>query len=203
MTDLFDSGLQDHARLVEHLRGQLDLLRQMSGVIVNALETGHRVYLLGNGGSAADAQHIAAELIGRFKRERQALPAIALTTDTSGLLSISNDYGFGHVFTRQVEGLVRAGDVVWALSTSGNSPNVIEAVHVARSIEAFVIGFTGRTGGLLRPLCDYCLCVDHDVSDRIQEMHQVAYHLMCDFIEQAFVRPGGSAGLSAQPDAIV
>jgi len=185
MSDLFASGLEDHARLVEHLRTQLDLLRQMSGVIVDALKTDHRVYLLGNGGSAADAQHIAAELLGRFKRERQALPAIALTTDSSSLLAISNDYGFSHVFTRQVEGLVRAGDVVWALSTSGNSPNVVEAVQAARLLKAMVIGFTGR-GGKLKPLCDLCLCVDHTASARIQEIHQIAYHLICDKVERHF-----------------
>jgi len=187
MSDPFASSLDDHVRLTNWLGGQVTLLQQIGQVICRALTDGGRLFLLGNGGSAADAQHIAAELVGRFKRERRALPAVALTTDTSSLLSIGNDYGFDRVFARQVEALVRAGDVVWALSTSGNSPNVIEAVRAARSRRAKVVGFTGRSGGKLKTLCDYCLCVDHETSDRIQEMHQLAYHLICGFVEQHFV----------------
>ena len=187
MTDSFTASLDDHARLTEWLRGQVPLLRDISAALIAALEADRRVYLLGNGGSAADAQHIAAELVGRFKRERRALPVIALTTDTSKLLAIGNDYGFGHVFARQVEALVRPGDIVWALSTSGNSANVIEAVKVARALPGCVIiGFTGASGGHLKPLCDHCLCIDHYVSDRIQEMHQLAYHMICDLLERHF-----------------
>jgi D-sedoheptulose 7-phosphate isomerase len=188
MNPEIDKGLADAARLVEWLRGQTEVLERIARAIVTAIESGNRVYTLGNGGSAADAQHIAAELVGRFRRERRALPAVAMTTDTSTLLSIGNDYGFGHVFTRQVEALVGAGDIVWALSTSGNSANVVEAVHVAQGREAVVIGFTGRSGGKLRPLCDHCLCVDHDQSDRIQEIHQIAYHLICQMVEDAFTQ---------------
>jgi D-sedoheptulose 7-phosphate isomerase len=179
-------ALDEHVRLVDGLRAQLDTVRAISNAIIHALEADGRVYLLGNGGSAADAQHIAAELVGRFKMERKALPAMALTTDTSALLSIGNDYGFHHIFTRQVEALVGPGDILWALSTSGNSSNVIEAVHVARSLEAIVIGFTGRSGGKLKPLCDFCLTVDHETSDRIQEIHQIAYHLICEAVERYF-----------------
>ena len=186
MTDPFNEGFEEHSRLLEHARGQIDVLRRMAQAIITAIEDGHRIYLVGNGGSAADAQHIAAELVGRFRMERRGLPAIALTTDTSGLLSISNDYGFGHVFTRQVEALVQPGDVFWALSTSGNSPNIIEAAHVAKAREAFVIGFTGRSGGKLHPLCDLCFQVDHEISDRIQEIHQLAYHLVCQVVETHF-----------------
>lgn len=178
--------LDEHLRLVEHLREQLPLVRTIANAIIQAMESDGRVFVLGNGGSAADAQHIAAELLGRFRRDRKALPALALTTDTSTLLSIGNDYGFNHVFTRQVEALVGPGDVVWALSTSGNSPNVIEALHVARSLEAVVIGFSGRTGGKLRPLCDHCLLVDSDASERIQEIHQIAYHMICEIVERYF-----------------
>ena len=189
MTDSFTASLDDHARLTEWLRGQLPLLRDISASLIAALEADRRVYILGNGGSAADAQHIAAELVGRFKRERQALPAIALTTDTSKLLAIGNDYGFSHVFTRQVQALVRPGDILWALSTSGNSANVIEAVKVARAIEGCVIiGFTGASGGHLKTLCDYCLCIDHCASDRVQELHQLAYHMICDVVEQHFAQ---------------
>ncbi|NLX13841.1 MAG: SIS domain-containing protein [Phycisphaerales bacterium] len=170
--------------MLDGVREQLGILADISRAIITAVEDNGRIFIFGNGGSAADAQHIAAELVGRYKRERRGLPATALTTDSSNLLSIGNDYGFGHIFTRQVEALVRAGDVVWALSTSGNSPNVIEAVHVARALQAIVIGFTGASGGKLKPLCDYCLCVPHQDSDRVQEMHQLAYHLICDAVER-------------------
>lgn len=186
MKELFNAGIDEHDRIVEGVRQQLDVLADISRALITAVENGGRVYIFGNGGSAADAQHIAAELVGRYKRERRGLPAVALTTDSSNLLSIGNDYGFGHIFTRQVEALVRAGDVVWALSTSGNSPNVIEAVHVARALPTVVIGFTGESGGKLKPLCDYCFCVPHRDSDRIQEMHQLAYHLVCDAVERHF-----------------
>ncbi len=189
MSDPFDTGLTEHARLTGLLRDQLHVLRSVSRAIITAFEDDHHLYLIGNGGSAADAQHIAAEFVGRFKRERRGLPAVALTTDSSNLLSIGNDYGFPHVFTRQVEALVRAGDVLWALSTSGTSSNVVEAVHAARLAEAVVIGFTGRSGGKLKPLCDHCLCIDHDASDRIQEVHQLAYHLICDAVESHFAGP--------------
>jgi D-sedoheptulose 7-phosphate isomerase len=186
MSDTINTGLDDHTRLVEWVRGEAGLIARMSEAIITAIDGGSRIYLLGNGGSAADAQHIAAELVGRFRRERRPLPAIAFTTDTSVLLSISNDYGFGHVFTRQVEAFVTAGDIVWALSTSGSSPNVVEAVHAAHGLGAIIIGFTGRTGGRLKPVCDHCLCVPHDASDRIQEIHQLAYHLVCQQVEDHF-----------------
>ena len=186
MSDLYASGLADHQRLSAQMADQLKLIRSISDAIVAAFERGAAVYLAGNGGSAADAQHIAAEFVGRFKRERRALPAVAFSCDTSNLTSIGNDYGFDRVFSRQVEALVRPGDVFWALSTSGNSPNVLRAAELARQRGATVIGFTGRTGGELKPLCHHCLCIDHMVSDRIQEMHQLAYHLICDAVEQHF-----------------
>ena len=190
MSSLFARGIEDRRRLASQLDKQAGILEAMANAIIAALESGHRLYLFGNGGSAADAQHIAAEFVGRFKRERKALPAVALTTDTSTLLAIGNDYGFDHVFSRQVEALVQAGDVVWALSTSGDSANVVYAVRAARDRGACVIAFTGRTGGNLKPLCDHCFCVEHDVSDRIQEIHQVAYHLICDAVEAHFASTG-------------
>jgi len=126
MGHFFIDGLDDHIKLAETLRKEVDLLQSISEAILLALKTGKRIYTLGNGGSAADAQHIAAEFVGRFKRERRPLPAIALTTDSSIMLAIGNDYGFGHVFTRQIEAQVRAGDIVWALSTSGESSNPLK-----------------------------------------------------------------------------
>ncbi len=183
------AGIADHLRLAARLEERIDLLERFAAAIVQALESGRRVYLAGNGGSAADAQHIAAELVGRFMRERRALPATALTTDTSALTAIGNDYGFDAVFRRQVEALVEPGDVLWVLSTSGNSVNVLEAAAEAKRRGAVVLGFTGSTGGRLRPLCDLCLCVEHDASDRVQEIHQLAYHLICQRVEARFTGP--------------
>jgi D-sedoheptulose 7-phosphate isomerase len=176
----------DHRRLLDDLELQLPLLKDMADAIIACIEKEHQVYVFGNGGSAADAQHIAAELVGRFRKNRRALPAIAMTTDTSSLLSIGNDYGFAHVFSRQVEAFVRPDDVVWALSTSGNSSNVIEAVKIAADRGASIIGFTGETGGHLKPLCNYCLCVPHGQAERVQEIHQIAYHLICEAVEKHF-----------------
>jgi D-sedoheptulose 7-phosphate isomerase len=188
MNEMFRKGLQTHIDLAQQLGNQLEILQNITDCLINAIRNRRRIYILGNGGSAADAQHIAAEFVGRFKHDRPALPAMALTTDTSELLSIGNDYGFGHVFTRQVEALVWPGDVLWALSTSGNSSNVIEAVQVAQSRQSIIIGFAGRTGGKLKPLCEHCLCVDETDSARVQEIHQVAYHLICEAVEHHFTQ---------------
>ncbi len=178
------AGLQEHQRVVESMATQFELLERIAARIVACFEAGGRLYLLGNGGSAADAQHIAAELVGRFKKDRKALPAVALTTDTSALTAISNDIGFEQVFSRQVEALVTPRDIVWALSVSGRSRNVLAALQTARKAKAATIGFTGRSGGAMAELCDLCFRADHDQSDRVQEAHQLAYHLICDAIEQ-------------------
>ncbi len=186
MSDRMLNGLADHLRTVEGLRGQLPLLGQMAETIVKAIRDGGTVYIFGNGGSAADAQHIAAELLGRFKIDRRALPAIALTTDTSVLTAVANDLGAERFFERQVQALVRRPDVVWALSVSGTSPNVIRAVQAVKEIGATLIGFTGQSGGELAPCCDLCLRVDHTSADRVQEVHELAYHLICEAVERAF-----------------
>jgi len=181
-------SIASHLQAVEALKGSAVLLEHAVRLIVDTFKAGQRVYVLGNGGSAADAQHVAAELVGRFKKhDRPALPAIALTTDTSALTAISNDYGFEEVFARQVEALVREGDVVWVLSVSGSSPNIINAVKAAKRQAAMVIGFTGKEGAELRALCDICLMAEHTDSDRVQEVHQLAYHIVCGLIEDEFV----------------
>lgn len=179
--------IREHQNVVESLATQSDLLERMADVIRSAFEEGHRLFVLGNGGSAADAQHIAAELVGRFKHDRRALPATALTTDTSVLTAVSNDLGADVCFSRQVEAHVRKGDVVWALSVSGRSPNVLRGLEAAKKLEATCLGFTGRSGTELCDLCDLCLKVDHVSSDRVQEAHQLAYHLICDRIERAYL----------------
>ena len=184
MRELVKSTLEEHRQVVEKmaaLEGEIASAGELCG---NALAKGQRIYLCGNGGSAADAQHIAAELIGRFVHDRRALPAIALTTDTSALTSIGNDYGYDEVFSRQVDGLCREGDVLIAISTSGNSGNVLKAVDAAHRAGASVIGLSGKSGGALDAKCDVSLVVPSDITARIQEMHIVIGHLICALTEE-------------------
>lgn len=183
--------LDEHLRAVESIRAHFPLLERIARHLVNCFSNGGRVYLCGNGGSAADAQHIAAELIGRYRMDRRALPAVALTTDTSSLTAVANDLGFEFCFSRQVKALMTSRDTLWVLSTSGQSLNVIQAVQAAKERGAAIIGFTGRAGGRLASLCDFCLQVDHDRTDRIQEVHQLAYHLVCERVECSLVEPKG------------
>jgi D-sedoheptulose 7-phosphate isomerase len=162
------------------------LLTDMARLIVDALKAGGTLYLCGNGGSAADAQHVAGEFIGRFQTERRALPAVALSTDTSVLTCVANDYDYNSVFARQAEALVRKGDVLWAFSTSGASPNVLKAVDVAKDKAARIIAFTGRRDSPLEAAADLCLCADAIATARSQEIHQLAYHILCDLVERNF-----------------
>ncbi|KAA0258664.1 D-sedoheptulose 7-phosphate isomerase [Deferribacter autotrophicus] len=152
--------------------------------IANCFMEEGKVLIFGNGGSAADAQHIAAEFINRFKIERPSLPAIALTTDTSVLTSISNDYDFDQVFLKQVMALADEKDVVWGISTSGNSPNVINALRFAANNGIKTIGFSGKDGGMMKGLCDLLLVVDSDNTPRIQEMHIAAGHIICELVDE-------------------
>jgi len=159
------------------------LIAQVADEIRTALEQGRKILLYGNGGSAADAQHIAAEWVGRFQRERRALPAIALTTDTSILTAIGNDYGFDQVFVRQIRALGQKGDIAIAISTSGNSPNVLLANEAACELGMVTVGLTGRDGGKLGPKVQYHLNVPHSLSARIQEVHIMVGHLLCELAE--------------------
>jgi D-sedoheptulose 7-phosphate isomerase len=187
VTDAMKDQFAEHHRVVTRAEDQIPLLEQIADHIIACFKQGGRLYVLGNGGSAADAQHIAAELVGRLKHDRKALPAVALTTDTSILTAVANDTGFANSFSRQLEALVTDRDVVWALSVSGTSANVIRALDRAKAADAVIIGFTGRSGGQFGEYCDLCFRVDHDLSDRVQEVHQLAYHLVCDRIEQSYV----------------
>ena len=155
--------------------------------ITRALRAGGTVYICGNGGSAADAQHIAGELVGRFQCQRKGLAAIALTTDTSVITSVSNDYGYENVFARQVEALVKEGDILWAISTSGSSPNVVAAAKLAKKKGAGVLAFTGAGNSKLEQIADICLCAKAP-TPRSQEIHQLAYHIICDIVEQNQVK---------------
>jgi D-sedoheptulose 7-phosphate isomerase len=159
------------------------LIAQVAGEISAAIENGHKILLFGNGGSAADAQHIAAEWVGRFQKERRPLPAIALTTDTSVLTAIGNDYGFEQVFVRQVQALGQKGDIAIAISTSGNSPNVLQAAEVAREKGIITVGLTGRDGGRLGSLVRSHLNVPHSLSARIQEVHIMIGHILCELVD--------------------
>ncbi|UCD49413.1 MAG: SIS domain-containing protein [Phycisphaerales bacterium] len=162
------------------------VLTDMAEAIVNSVRAGGTLYLCGNGGSAADAQHVAGEFIGRFQTERQPLPAVALSTDSSVLTCIGNDYDYDSIFARQVEALIRPGDVLWAFSTSGASANVLKAVDAAKSKGARIIAYTGRANSLLEAQADLCLCAHATATARSQEIHQLAYHIVCDLVERSF-----------------
>lgn len=164
----------------------LEEVRRACAMLRACLNDGGKILIVGNGGSAADAQHIAAELLGRFKRERRALAAIALTTDSSMLTAWSNDYDFDTLFSRQVEGLARAGDVLWGISTSGNSANVVLAFETARKLGVTTLGMLGRDGGRLAPLSDCAIIAPLSETDQIQTLHQLTYHAICADLDHAF-----------------
>ena len=182
---LLRSGLEEHMDVFRRLPTLAPLIEQAAGLMAATLSEGGKVLLCGNGGSASDSQHIAAELTGRFLKDRRPLAAVALTTDTSALTSIANDYSFDEVFSRQVMGLGRAGDCLLAISTSGNSRNVLRAAEAARAAGVRVIGLLGRDGGPLRPLCDIAIVVPSATTARIQEAHIFIGHTLCAMVEEA------------------
>jgi D-sedoheptulose 7-phosphate isomerase len=170
------------------------LIARVADVVVEALRGGGKVILFGNGGSAADAQHIAAELVGRYVRERGALPAIALTTNSSVVTAVANDYSYDAVFVRQLEALCRAGDVAIALSTSGDSANVLAGVETARRLGATAVALTGATGGRLLDACDYCIRFPSYETPRVQEGHTLIGHILCELVEEELARERPSTG---------
>jgi D-sedoheptulose 7-phosphate isomerase len=166
----------------------LDTARKIADVIAASLRAGNKLLIAGNGGSAADAQHIAAEIVGRYKKDRPAYAAIALTTDTSALTAIGNDYGFEQVFARQLEGLGRRGDVLLALTTSGRSPNILAALKTARQQGLVTVGFTGAKGKALGASCDHLLVAPSDDTAVIQQIHMAFAHGICEVIEQTLMQ---------------
>jgi D-sedoheptulose 7-phosphate isomerase len=162
-------------------------IAEAAAILVTRLQAGGKLIAFGNGGSAADAQHIAAELVGRYRAERKALAAMALTTDSSALTAIGNDYGFEEIFSRQMEAIGKPGDVALAISTSGNSPNVLRGVEVAKKLAMATIGLSGKTGGKMRSLVDICLCAPTESTPRIQEVHTLIIHILSGIVEKAFV----------------
>ena len=180
---LVGQRLENHFKVVQDMRKIMPEVASAGLRVRTALEKGRKILICGNGGSAADSQHMAAEFVGRFVKERQSLPALALTVDTSLLTAVGNDYGFDCVFSRQVEGLGQEGDVLIAISTSGNSANVVKAVKTAKEKGIYVIALTGENGGILAKESDLCLAVPSQVTERIQEMHIMIIHMICEIAE--------------------
>jgi len=182
-------AIEIHKRMVTQFEGAgVEIVAKIVETIVGALSAGGTLYLCGNGGSAADAQHIAGEFVGRFRVDRRALPAVALSTDTSVMTCIGNDYDYSQVFARQVDALMDESDILWAFSTSGTSANVVAAAETAKEKNARIIAFTGRKDTPLEALADVCLCAEADLTARSQEIHQLAYHLVCDLVERRLTK---------------
>lgn len=184
--------IEDAIALKTDLLGQLTMISEIADRLVNCYQSDHKALLFGNGGSAADAQHIATEFVGRFYLNRRALPAVALVESSSSLTAIGNDYGFERVFSRQIEAFGQPGDVAIGITTSGNSPNVIEGIKAARNRGMLTVGLTGASGGALKQEADYCLCVSSTDTPRIQEVHMLVGHILCEIVEHALfaVDPG-------------
>jgi D-sedoheptulose 7-phosphate isomerase len=178
----FESHLETIKTVIDMMQDQVLDASQMA---VETLQSGNKILIFGNGGSAADAQHIAAELTGRYKTERRGLPGIALTTDTSALTAIGNDYGYDRIFERQVESLANKGDLLIGISTSGNSANVVNALKLGRELGCKTLGFSGRDGGVMNEACDLNLVVPSNNTPRIQEMHILFGHTICQCIDDA------------------
>jgi len=177
--------LAESARVLAATAGQAELIGRMSETLIAAYRKGNKLLSFGNGGSACDAQNFADELVGRFERTRPGLPALSLTTNTSDLTSIGNDFGFEEIFARQLRAHAKPGDVAVAISTSGDSPNVLKAAAAARELGLPVLGLTGETGGKLKVSCDLCLCVPSRTIARIQEAHIAVIQILCGLIEDA------------------
>jgi len=187
MKKMIQKEMTAHRIILEQVMDQLqDEIAQAAEILVSTLKSGNKVLFCGNGGSAADAQHFAAEISGRFETERRGLPALALTTDSSVLTAISNDLGYEMVFARQVEALAQKGDLLVGISTSGNSPNMLKAFNEARKSSCQTIGLSGRDGGAMNGNCDLNLVIPIESTARIQEMHILIGHILCKAVDQAF-----------------
>jgi D-sedoheptulose 7-phosphate isomerase len=179
------SQLAEHREVIARVELELSpLIAEMVTLLVETFKRGGKLLVMGNGGSAADAQHFVAEIVGRFKMERRGLPAIALSTDTSILTAIGNDYGFDRVFSRQVEALAAPGDLIVGISTSGNSPNVQQALELAREKGCRTVGLLGKDGGSIKAVCDLALIVPTSNTPRVQEGHITIIHIVCDLMEK-------------------
>jgi D-sedoheptulose 7-phosphate isomerase len=194
---IFERAISDHIEVIQTILSQQKILERIAEEMTRAVFAGNKVLWCGNGGSAADSQHMAAELMGRFRRERRGLASIALTTDTSILTAIGNDYGFERVFARQVEALCVKGDVVVGISTSGNSKNVCAALQTAQQLGAFTVALTGAGGGAMASIADITLRIASQDTARIQEGHILCGHMLCDWVELAVCEREQAAVLDA------
>jgi D-sedoheptulose 7-phosphate isomerase len=183
----FEEKIDEHLDTIRAIRPLVPQLQSIGRSMADCLSNGGKILWMGNGGSAADSQHLAAELVGRFSRERPGFASIALTTDTSILTAVGNDYGYEKIFARQIDALCKPGDVVIGISTSGDSINVLEAIQLANARDALTIGFSGRDGGALKEAANDCLIVQSNDTARIQEAHILMGHLLCDWVEDALV----------------
>jgi D-sedoheptulose 7-phosphate isomerase len=181
------SVLNSHIEVIKSLEAEIPLIQKISEICYNAVINGNKILFCGNGGSAADAQHLAAEFVGRFVTKRRSLPAIALTTDTSILTAVANDFGFENIFSRQIDGLGISGDVLIAMSTSGNSANIINATNTAKQKGIIAIGFLGYDGGKMKDICDYSFIVKVHNTARVQEAHLLTGHIICEYIDENIV----------------
>lgn len=186
MNDLIKKEIAEHIRVVALLNNLTEEISNAASLCIDSIKNGGKVILFGNGGSAADCQHIAAELVGRYKLTRKGLPAIALTTDTSAITAIANDFGFDHIFDRQLEAIANREDIVIGISTSGSSPNVISALRLAKKIGCKSIGLTGISKGEIDQVCNLVIPVPSDDTARIQEMHILIGHTICHLIEMDY-----------------
>lgn len=184
--DFISLIIASHVKLVESLSKESVKIKAIAQLLIRTIKNKRTIFLCGNGGSAADSQHTAAELIGKFKKERRPFPVVALTTDTSILTSLGNDYGFDKVFERQLQALARKGDVLIAISTSGNSPNVLNAVQKAQILGVHTVGLLGNGGGKIKKFCDISIIINSNQTARIQEMHILIEHILCELIENSF-----------------
>lgn len=187
MNDFIQSEFFSHIDTAQSsLKALIDDIEKVSDAMIGALKNGNKIMVCGNGGSAADSQHFATELTGRYNADRDAIACVALTTDTSALTAIGNDFGFEFVFSRQVEALAKAGDILLAISTSGNSANVLKAIDVAKSKDCVIVALGGKDGGEMGKAADISIIVPSSSTPRIQEMHILIEHILCDMIEREF-----------------
>jgi len=186
MNNIINSIIKEHTTLISNIeKNHSSKIQTAVKWIVDALKSRNKILFAGNGGSAADAQHLSAEFIGRFRRERPALPAIALTTDTSILTAVGNDYGFEEIFARQIEGLIEEGDIFYAITTSGNSENIVKAVKVCHKTPSKTIGLLGKDGGKVGEMVDLPIIIESNDTARIQEVHSTIGHIICELVENS------------------
>ncbi len=183
MKNLIENHLQGHAMALKNLQNQMSNIESVCIKINDCLENNGKLLICGNGGSASDAQHISAEFVGRFVKERKGLPSIALNTDTSALTAIGNDYGYENIFSRQIESLANKEDILIVISTSGNSKNIISAIRAAKNLDCKVIGLLGNDGGEALKMIDYAVVVPSDITAHIQEMHILIGHIICGYVD--------------------